>query len=73
MVKEVFAKSSIAGMELPNRILRSATYEGLSDREGRPTEKLSAMYERLAQGGVGAIITGMMAVHRNGRALCMHD
>jgi len=76
MNEEVFTKSKIAGMELKNKIFRSATYEGLSDREGRPTGKLSDMYIKLAKGGVGAIITGLIGVQRNGRSnlhMCMMD
>jgi 2,4-dienoyl-CoA reductase-like NADH-dependent reductase (Old Yellow Enzyme family) len=44
--------------------------------EGRPTEKLSDMYIKLAKGGVGAIITGLIGVQRNGRSnfhMCMMD
>jgi 2,4-dienoyl-CoA reductase-like NADH-dependent reductase (Old Yellow Enzyme family) len=76
MNEEVFTKSKIAGMELKNKIFRSATYEGFSDREGRPTQKLSDMYIKLAKGGVGAIITGLIGVQRNGRSgfqMCMMD
>jgi len=75
-MKEAFTKSTIAGIELNNRIIRSATFEKLSDREGRPTDKLSDMYLRLAKGGVGAIITGLIGVQRNGRSsfkMCMMD
>jgi 2,4-dienoyl-CoA reductase-like NADH-dependent reductase (Old Yellow Enzyme family) len=75
-LEEVFTKSSIAGIEFKNKIFRSATYEGLSDEEGRPTGKLSDMYLKLAKGEVGAIITGLIGVHRNGRSnlhMCMMD
>ncbi|MGB5216862.1 MAG: NADH:flavin oxidoreductase [Smithella sp.] len=73
---DVFAKSTIAGIELNNKIIRSATYEGLSDPEGRPAKKLAEMYIKLAKGEVGAIITGLMGVHRKGRSalqMCMLD
>ena len=76
MVEDVFTRSRIASIELKNKIFRSATYESLSDREGRPSEKLSAMYVKMAKGGVGAIITGLIGVQRNGRAhsqMCMLD
>lgn len=75
-MKDVFARSSIAGIELKNKIFRSATYEGLSDNEGRPTKKLSDTYVKLAKGEVGAIITGLIGVHRKGRShlhMCMID
>ena len=75
-MNEVFAKSSIAGIELKNKIFRSATYEGLSDLEGRPTKKLSDIYIKLAKGEVGAIITGLIGVQQKGRTtsrMCMID
>ncbi len=75
-MKAVFTKSTIAGIELNNKIIRSATYERLSDDDGRPTEKLADMYLKLAKGGAGAIITGLIGVHRNGRSsfqMCMMD
>ena len=75
-MNEVFTKSTIAGIELKNKIFRSATYEGFSDQEGRPTKKLSDLYLKLAKGEVGAIITGLIGVQRKGRStphMCMLD
>ncbi|MBN1470852.1 MAG: NADH:flavin oxidoreductase [Syntrophaceae bacterium] len=75
-MKEVFTKSTIAGIEFKNKIFRSATFEGLSDQEGRPTKKLSDLYIKLAKGEVGAIITGLIGVQRKGRTnfrMCMLD
>ncbi len=75
-MKNVFKKSRIASIELNNRIIRSATFENLSDKDGRPTEKLANLYMRLAKGGAGAIITGLIGVHSKGRSssrMCMLD
>jgi len=75
-MNQVFEKTSIAGIVLENRILRSATYEGMADEEGHPKSELLTTYERLARNKVGAIITGYWAVQRNGRAysnMCMFD
>jgi 2,4-dienoyl-CoA reductase-like NADH-dependent reductase (Old Yellow Enzyme family) len=75
-MNEIFAKSTIAGIEFKNKIFRSATYEGLSDQDGRPTKKLSDIYIKLAKGEVGAIITGLIGVERKGRTtskMCMID
>jgi 2,4-dienoyl-CoA reductase-like NADH-dependent reductase (Old Yellow Enzyme family) len=56
-------------MELKNRILRSATHEGMGDASGKPLKELYNLYEKLAKGGVGAIITGYVAVKQNGKAV----
>lgn len=64
----VFKEAKIAGMTLNNRIIRSATHEGLSDDSGRPTEALIRKYEQLATGGVGAIITGYAGIMPNGKS-----
>ena len=34
----------------------------MGDENGYPTDKLTALYERLAKGEVGAIITGYIGV-----------
>ena len=53
-------------MELKNRLVRSATHEGMADPEGFPTQALFKLYERLAKGGVGLIISGYAFVSRDG-------
>ena len=65
----LFEESSIAGMKLKNRFIRSATHEGLGDKDGRLMPGLAEVYADLVKGGVGAIITGFIGVHKNGRAL----
>ncbi len=66
---KVFEASSFGGMVLKNRIIRSATHEGLGDDEGRPIPELRDIYLKLATGGVGAIITGYVGIQKNGRTL----
>jgi len=56
----LFSPGAIAGMELKNRLVRSATWESAADR-GKPTETLLEIYRDLAVGGVGMIITGYVA------------
>jgi 2,4-dienoyl-CoA reductase-like NADH-dependent reductase (Old Yellow Enzyme family) len=63
----VFEKSSLAGVSIKNRILRSATYEGMCDAFGHPQPAYYELYEKLAAGGIGAIITGLVAVNQAGR------
>ena len=58
----LFDRCRIGGIDAACPIVRSATFEGMADAQGYPTDKLAQMYERLADGGVGVMIRGMMAV-----------
>ncbi len=58
----LFEPIHISGLELKNRFVRSATFEGMGTFEGRPTERLKDLYFRLAEGGVGLIVTGLAHV-----------
>ena len=62
----LFDETKISGIPVRNRIIRSATHDGLADENGAPSEKLIAKYESLAKNEVGCIITGYAAVSRNG-------
>lgn len=64
----LFTPARIGNLELPNRLVRSATAEYLVDADGRPRPQLKQLYQELARGGVGLIITGHMFVHASGRA-----
>lgn len=64
----LFEPEKIATLEVENRLVRSATAERMADHEGRPRPQLYKLYEELAQGGVGLIITGHMYVHPAGKA-----
>jgi len=57
-----------AGLELKNRLVRSATGERMVDKEGRVTDELVKLYEQLARGGVGTIITGHSFVRPDGKS-----
>jgi len=63
---QVFENSKIGSIPMRNRILRSATTMGMGDGNGLPTESLVNTYIELAEGGVGAIITGMACIQKNG-------
>ncbi len=64
----LFSPGRIGSLEIPNRIVRSATAERLAEVEtGRPTPKLRELWEKLARGGTGLIITGHMYVHPSGK------
>jgi 2,4-dienoyl-CoA reductase-like NADH-dependent reductase (Old Yellow Enzyme family) len=68
MTHAVFKHTSFAGIKLKNRIIRSATHEGMADEKGFPTERLKKLYIRLAKGDAGAIITGYAAVQADGKS-----
>jgi len=53
----LFDKVEICGIELRNRFVRSATYEGMATPDGGPSEKLAELYYELADGEIGLIIT----------------
>jgi 2,4-dienoyl-CoA reductase-like NADH-dependent reductase (Old Yellow Enzyme family) len=65
----LFDPMTIGSLTIRNRIMRSATAERLADPEtGKPLPRLGEMYEALARGGVGLIVTGHAYVERGGKA-----
>lgn len=62
----IFESINLGGVTAKNRIIRSATHDGLADSNGAPTEKLIRKYEYLAKNEVGVIITGYAGVSENG-------
>ncbi len=63
----IFEESALNGMTLRNRIIRSATWEGMCDSSGASTPQLEKCYQDLAEGEVGLIITGYAFVRGDGR------
>jgi 2,4-dienoyl-CoA reductase-like NADH-dependent reductase (Old Yellow Enzyme family) len=59
---EIFEPTSIGTLSLKNRLWRSATFEKKADEQGHLTPELVAVYENLAKGGVGTIITGYAGI-----------
>lgn len=55
-------------MHMRNRIVRSATWEGMAGEHGTCTPELVEMMRDLAVGGVGLIISGHMYVSSEGQA-----
>jgi 2,4-dienoyl-CoA reductase-like NADH-dependent reductase (Old Yellow Enzyme family) len=64
----LFESSTINGMTLANRFVRSATWEGMATEDGRVTPKLIDTMTALADGGVGLIISGHAYVTPVGQA-----
>ncbi len=73
----LFEPAVLGGISLRNRIVRSATWEGMCDEAGAPTGRLIALYEALAEGGVGLILSGYAYVLPEGKQtpgkMGMHD
>lgn len=68
-MEKLFTPAHIGSLELPNRLVRSATAERMADNsDGKPQPRLAALYRQLARGGVGLIISGHMYIHPQGKA-----
>jgi 2,4-dienoyl-CoA reductase-like NADH-dependent reductase (Old Yellow Enzyme family) len=67
-VARVFERTRINNIELENRFVRSATWEGLATDDGVVTDRLIDISVQLAKGGVGLIITGHGYVLPEGQA-----
>ncbi len=65
----LFEPIDINGMQLKNRVVKSATYEAMATEDGQVTDQLVDFYARAARGGAGLIITGAAHVHANGQCL----
>lgn len=64
----MFDKTKINQMELKNRFVRSATWEGLADADGSCSKELSKLMLELARGQVGLIISSHAYVNQTGQA-----
>jgi len=62
----LFEPIRIKNMELRNRFVRSATYDGCP-HEGYVSDKQIDLYATLSEGGVGLIVSGITYVHPGGR------
>ena len=67
-MRMLFDPIELNGMKVPNRFVRSATNDRGTDGAGRVTDALVKVYENLAAGGIGLIITGHAYVRLNGKA-----
>jgi len=63
----LFDITTINGMTISNRFVRSATWEGMANEDGTVTPQLIDLMVHLAKGGVGLLITGLAAVRQDGQ------
>ena len=66
---KVFEPVVLGRDKLQNRIIRSATYEGMADEKGVPTQSYIDYYELLAKQHIGGIVTGFAFISTQGRAM----
>ena len=61
-MKTIFDEMQLGSLTLRNRVFRSATWMAMADARGYVTDGIVDVYRRLAEGGVGAIVTGITSV-----------
>ncbi|MDL2209441.1 NADH:flavin oxidoreductase [Desulfovibrio sp. OttesenSCG-928-O18] len=68
MGNALFTPVSFGKLRLKNRVVRSATWEGLATEDGKVTEAVAGLVGELAKGGCGLIISSHAYVSRDGHA-----
>lgn len=66
-MNKLFDKTDIKGINLANRFVRSATWEGMATQEGDVTPQLIRHMTELAKGECGLIISGHAYVSKEGQ------
>lgn len=61
-MKKIFEPVEMNNLTIRNRLIRSATWEGIANSDGSLMEEAYDIYCELAKGGIGAIITGFTSV-----------
>ncbi len=67
MASRLFTPGKIGSLTLRNRIIKSATFEGMAPG-GVASEYLVEMHRQVAAGGTALTVVGFASVHRNGRS-----
>ena len=66
-MKILFEPARIKQMVLPNRFVRSATYDGMAGPDGHVSDPQVRLISDLAAGGIGLIIHAITYVHSSGQ------
>ena len=76
-LETLFSPNKIGNIKIKNRIVRSATFMFMGEKYGYIGERLLNMYEDLAKGGTGLIITGAVAMDPSAAGgpyqVCLYD
>jgi len=76
-LETLFSPRKIGNVQIKNRIVRSATFMGIAEKYGYIGDRFIKLYENLAQGGIGLIITEATAVDPSGSGgpyqACLYD
>ncbi|AQQ70614.1 NADH oxidase [Limihaloglobus sulfuriphilus] len=76
-MKKLIEKTTLGGVNVANRFVRSATWENMAEYDGSATEKLTGLFVDFAKGGVGMTITGFARITEDDlvapRMIGMHD
>lgn len=68
MASVLFSTYNLGSLQLPNRFVRSATHDFMAGEGGQITPRQINLYQDLAKGEVGLIITGHAFVNPRGQA-----
>ena len=64
-MKNLFDEIKLNNLTIKNRLVRSATWEGIAKPDGSIDERSYKIHEELAKGGVGLIINGFTSIADN--------
>ena len=65
-LEKCFSPAKLNDLELPNRVIRAATFEGMTPN-GIPGDRLIDLHRKVAEGGVGMTTVAYCAVEADGR------
>ena len=68
MASALFTPGKLGSLTLPNRLIRSATQDPFGQRDGTCAPEQVALYQEIAQSGVGAIITAYSYISPEARS-----
>ncbi len=66
LLQKCFSPAKLNGLELPNRFIKAATFEGMTPN-GVPSQRLIDFHHRVAKGGIAMTTVGYCAAEGDGR------